>query len=149
AADSSRLYNCIFIGLAIVTLVCEFTIARNLFHPPPLAVNSYLMDAPEYATKWTSNDPAEVIGITLRRPSDPPALLLGLTMPGDSIGLISKSPGEWRFRSQLARPTPVRFHQFYWPYWNAHSDSTGIALAPDPNGFATAILPAGSSIVDL
>ncbi|MFI5201583.1 MAG: hypothetical protein ACHQNE_04300, partial [Candidatus Kapaibacterium sp.] len=46
-AGTVPLLTCIFIGLAIVTLLCEFTIARNIFVRPPLATNSYLMDAPE------------------------------------------------------------------------------------------------------
>jgi hypothetical protein len=143
------LHTCAFIGLAIVTLLCEFTISRNLFTRPPLPINEYRMDAPEYAPKWASNDPHQVIGITLRRMGDPPALLLGLTMPGDSIVLLSRSPIESHFSLHLDRATPVRFHQFYWPYCKLIKDSTEISLAPDPNGFATALLPAGNSIIIL
>ncbi|HET6402414.1 MAG TPA: hypothetical protein VFH95_13590 [Candidatus Kapabacteria bacterium] len=143
------IYLCAIIGLATVTLLCEFTISRNLFTRPPLPINSYLMDAPEYAPKWASSDPAEVIGITLRRMDDPPAVLLGLTMPGDSISLRSKSPIESHFIVHLDRATPVRFHQFYWPYWKAFADTLELSLRPDPNGFATALLPAGNSIITL
>ena len=148
-AGIAPLRNWIFIGFAIVTILCEVTIARNIFIRPPLAINSYLMDAPEYAPKWASSDPAEVIGITLRRMDDPPAVLLGLTMPGDSISLLSSSPNLLRFISDLSRPTPARFHQFYWPYWKAYADSKEFTMRPDPNGFATALLPAGNSIVSL
>src|SRR5665213_7904 len=37
---TAPLRNCIFIGLAIVTLLCEFTISRNLFTRPPLPINA-------------------------------------------------------------------------------------------------------------
>jgi hypothetical protein len=133
----------IFIGLALITILSELTLSRNLFIRPPLPINSFRMDAPEYATKWASSDPSEVIAIAQRRLSDPPAILLGLTLSGDTVALTSKSPNEWKFSAKLDRAAPVRFHQFYWPYWKLYKDSIEIPLAPDPNGFATAELPAG------
>ena len=142
-ATRSSLRNSILIGLALVTLASELTISRNLFRRPPLPINSYLMDAPEYATKWASNDPSEVIGITLRRMSDPPAVLLGLTAPADSIYLLSRTPTEWRFEANVSQPTPVRFHMFYWPYWEAFIGSAPRRVTPDPNGFMTVLLPPG------
>jgi hypothetical protein len=142
-AGTAPLHINIIIGLALITLLSELTLSRNILSHPPLPINSYRMDAPEYAPKWTSDDPSEVIGITQRRMSDAPAILLGFTMPDDSVTLISKSPTEWRFKVQLSREASVRFHQFYWPYWKVQKDSTEISLAPDPNGLATALLPVG------
>ncbi len=103
------------------------------------------MDAPEYAPKWTSNDPDEVIGITERRMSDPPALLLGLHLAGRFYhSSFQKLPDQVEFFcSFAARQFPLRFHQFYWPYWKLYKDSIAIPLSPDANGFATAELPAG------
>jgi hypothetical protein len=149
AKGDSKWANCILIGLALITLLSELTLSRNLFSHPSLPINSYRMDAPEYASKWTSDDPNEVIAITQRRMADPPAVLLGFNMPDDSVILISKSSTEWRFKVQLSRETQVRFHQFYWPYWKLHRDSTEIPLAPDPNGFATALLPSGQYTITL
>ena len=145
----SKLVNCILIGLALVTLLSELTLSRNIFSHPPLPINAYRMDAPEYAPKWTSDDPNEVIAITQRRMSDASAVLLGITMPNDSVALISKLPTEWRFKVQLSRETQIRFHQYYWPYWKLHRDSTDIPLAPDPNGLASALLPAGQYAINL
>jgi hypothetical protein len=145
----SKAINCIFIGLALITLLSELTLSRNIFSHPPLPINAYRMDAPEYAPKWTSNDPNEVIGITERRMSDAPAVLLGFNMPGDSVAIISKSPTEWIFKVQLAREASIRFHQFYWPYWRLHRDTTEITLAPDPNGLASTLLPAGQYSIAL
>ncbi len=141
--------HCVLIGLALVTILSELTLSRNIFIRPPLPINSFRMDAPEYATKWASTDPYEVIGVTQRRMSDPPAILLGLTLPGDSIGLISKAPTEWKFSVRLDRAASVRFHQFYWPYWKLYKDSNEIPLTPDPNGFVNAELPAGNYSISL
>ncbi len=149
AKDKTNITNCILIGLALITILSELTLSRNLFLRPQLPINSFRMDAPEYAPKWTSNDPSEVLGITLRRMSDPPIVMLGLTMPDDTIALQSKSPIEWNFSVRLQRTTPVRLHQFYWPYWKLYKDSTEIPLAPDPNGFASAELPAGQYLIAL
>jgi hypothetical protein len=142
-APQSKWTSCIFIFLAILTIVSELTISRNMFQRPPLAINSYLNDAPEYAPKWEADDPSEVIGITRRRMSDAPATLLGLTLSGDTITLERKSVTQWNFHVHLNRQTPVRIHQFYWPYWKLWNGSTELALAPDVNGFATADFPAG------
>jgi len=141
--NDSSWSNSIIIGLALITLLSELTLSRNIFSRPTLPINAYRMDAPEYAPKWASNDPNEVIAITQRRMSDVQAVLLGLTMPDDSVFLISKSPTEWRFKVRLSRETQVRFHQFYWPYWKLYRDSTEITVMPDPNGLATSLLPAG------
>jgi hypothetical protein len=145
----TSIVHCVIIGLALTTILSELTLSRNIFVRPPLPINSFRMDAPEYAPKWASNDPYEVIGIAKRRMSDPPAILMGLTLPGDSIGLVSRSPVEWKFSVKLDRAVPVRFHQFYWPYWKLYKDSTEILLAPDPNGFTSAELPAGQYSLSL
>ncbi len=147
--NKSNIIHCILIGLALITILSELTLSRNIFVRPPLPINSFRMDAPEYTPKWTSNDPDEVIGITQRRMSDPPALLLGLTMPGDSVALISKNPTQWNCSVILHRTVPVRFHQFYWPYWKLYKGSTEIPLTPDANGFATTELPAGQYMIAL
>jgi hypothetical protein len=139
----TKIVHCVIIGLALTTILSELTLSRNLFVRPPLPINSFRMDAPEYAPKWASSDPNEVIGITLRRMSDPPALLLGLTAVNDSISLTSRNPERSNFTVRLERPATARFHQFYWPYWKLYKDSTEIPMSPDPNGFATAELPAG------
>jgi hypothetical protein len=149
AKDQNKLIQCVLIGLALITILSELTLSRNIFVRPPLPINSFRMDAPEYSTKWSSSDPYEVIGVTQRRMSDPPAILLGLTLPGDSIGLISKSPTEWKFSVKLDRAVSVRFHQFYWPYWKLYKDSSEIPLTSDPNGFANAELPSGNYSISL
>ncbi len=141
--DKSNAMSCVLIGLALATILSELTLSRNLFVRPPLPINSFRVDAPEYAPKWAADDPNEVIGIAKRRISDPPAILLGLTNPGDSITLFSKKSTQWSFSVQLQQPVPVRFHEWYWPYWKLYKDSAEIPLSPDPNGFATAELPAG------
>jgi hypothetical protein len=81
--------------------------------------------------------------------SDAPAVLLGFNMPGDSVVLISKTPAEWLFKVQLSREASIRFHQFYWPYWKLHRDTTEIPLASDPNGLVAALLPAGQYSIAL
>jgi hypothetical protein len=145
--QSTRAFLAIF--LSIVTLLGAISISRHVAETIRVTPNPYRIDAPEYAPRWTSNDLHEVIGIVRRRSSDPPALLLGLTMPGDSMTLLSRTPREWRFFAKLSRSTPVRFHHFYWPYWKAYADSTEIALSPDPNGFATGQLAAGHFLITL
>ncbi len=147
--ERGSIQACVVIGLALVTILSELTIARNLFVPASPAVTWFHTDAPEYAPKWASNDPGEVIGIALRRASDPAAVLLGLTMPGDTVALQSRTATEWRFASKLSRPTSVRFHLFYWPFWKARTDSAQIVLEADPNGFLQAVLPAGQSEIHL
>jgi hypothetical protein len=121
-------------------------LSRNLFVRPPLPINAYRTDAPEYAPKWAANNPEEVIAITQRRMSDPPATILGLAMPGDTIREVSHLPELWTFDVKLQRTASVRFHQFYWPLWHAiRADSVSIPdLRPDPNGFATLNTPAGN-----
>ena len=147
--NSSSIQNCAIIGLAVVTIISALTISRNIFSHPPLSINSYLNDAPEYAPKWAASDPGEVMGITLRRMNDSPAVLLGLTSPNDSIKLISKKPQERNFSVHLAQQTSVRFHQWCWPHWKLYRDSSEIAITSDPNGFAMAELSSGSYNVKL
>ena len=135
---------CFAIALAVVTLFCELTIGRNILLRPPLPLNTYRMDAPEYAPISTPNNPYEVIGLTQRWAADSSVVALGFTLPSDSIHLSAKHPTEWNFSTSLSRETPVRFHMLYWPYWRAFRGQDPIALKPDVNGCSTAILPVGS-----
>ncbi len=147
--ENTKIVHCVIIGLALITVLSELTLSRNIFVRPPLPISSFRMDAPEYAPKWTSNDPYEVIGITKRRMSDPPVVLLGLTMPTDSITQVSKSQTAWNFSVSLNEAASIRFHQFYWPYWKLYRGSVEIPVTPDPNGFATAEIPAGEYSISL
>ncbi len=147
--ERHSLVHCTIIGLALVSLLSELTLSRNLFAQPRLPINAYRMDAPEYATKWAANDPNEVLGITLRWMNEPTVVPLGITMPGDSINLVSHTAIDKDYHVHLARQTPVRFHQFYWPYWRINRAREEIVTTPDPNGFATAVLPAGDYLITL
>ena len=140
-----KIIPCVLIGLSIVTILGEIVLSRNLIWRPPLAITSYRTDAPEYVPKWASNDPSEVITTTQRRMSDPPATMLGLVMPGDTVREISHNPVLDTFEVNLQRPTQVRFHQFYWQLWYAVGIDSALqsALQPDANGLATLNLPAG------
>jgi hypothetical protein len=139
----------IVIALALVTLLAEVGLSRNLFIQPAPSIDSFRMDAPEYAPGWTSNDPSEVITIARRRMTDPMATLLGLSMPGDTVVLQKKLSDTTIFTASLSRITSVRFHLFFWPNWKLARDSMEIPLRPDPNGFAMASLPAGEYVLRL
>ena len=132
------------IALASVTLFGEASLSQEFALHPKLPFDRYRIDAPEYAPKWTPSDANVVRVLAYKYIDDPPAVLLGLTFPSDSVKLLSRTSKEWTFNAQLSRETPVRFRQFYWPYWQAFRGSDTITLQPDALGFATALLPAGS-----
>jgi hypothetical protein len=134
----------ILIALAAITLFGEARLSQEFALHPKLPFDRYRIDAPEYAPKWTPSDANVVRVLAYRHIDDPPAIPLGLTFPGDSIQLLSRTPKEWIFHARLSRNTPVRFHQFYWPYWKAFRGSDTVVVRPDSIGFATAMLPSGS-----
>ncbi len=145
----SRIVLLAISGLAIVTIVGEFRLSNEFWLNRPIPINAYRMDAPEYQPIWTDSNPYAVWSYARWHFDDPPATLLGLTNPGDTLRLLDRTSASMKFQSHLTRATGVRFHLFYWPYWSARADTSNLRVFPDPNGIATAFLPAGNYILTL
>ncbi len=143
AVRPAKMLSFVIVGIAVVTLIGEARNAKLFIMHPYLPYDMYRIDAPEYHPAWTSDDPEVVKAFAQQHIGDPPAILLGLTTPGDSIAAVRRAPDAMAFAVHLARATPVRLHLFYWPYWRATRDTTVIELQPDPNGIAIANLPSG------
>ncbi|MDP4200717.1 MAG: hypothetical protein Q8922_08835 [Bacteroidota bacterium] len=156
AVRASIVLSWLLVGLAIVTVIGEARLATTFIVHPLLPYDRYRIDAPEYHPVWCSNDPGEIKAIAMFRIGDPPAMLLGLTPTEDSIVRIAQDADAMTFHVHLTQPAPARFHLFYWPYWKltiwdsvAGRGPNVASLQPDPNGIATASLPAGDYRLDL
>ena len=145
----ARVMSAIMIGLALITIAGAIRLSNDFFLHLKLPLDAYRIDAPEYQPAWVPNDPEIIYAYARHHIGDPPAMLLGLTGPRDSIALIHGTPTTITFQVHLTRPAPARFHLFYWPYWKAMKGSAKIALFPDPLGIATANLPSGNYRLEL
>jgi hypothetical protein len=137
------------IAMSFVTLFCVFRISNEFVLKRQLAFDRYRDDAPEYHPVWIPDDISTVHSVAHVRIDESPAMLMGLTMPGDQIKLTALASARREFSVHLSGATPVRFHLFYWPYWKLFCDGQLVALAPDANGFATANLPSGDHMLVL
>lgn len=131
------------IALAVVTIFGGVRLSNEFVLHRALAFDRYRIDAPEYHPIWIPNDTTEVKAVAQLRIDEAPAMILGLTMPGDYIRLLSRTATAYRFNIHLSERAPVRFHLFYWPYWKLSCNGEPIHVQADPNGFATAYLPVG------
>ena len=127
-----------------MTLITILRMSNKLWLHPKIPWNADRISTPDYIPKWGPGDLHGLEALVRSHAGEPPAMIMGLTDSLDLVRLTASSPIEHSFDVRLTKATPVRFHLFYWPYWKVQSGTIAIDLRPDPDGFATALLPSGS-----
>ncbi len=142
ALRSSRRSDCILWALMLITIITSLISARNIFRSDiPPALDSYRMDAPEYAPRWASANVKEVLRVT-HTESRKDYVQLDTKHPGDTL-VVHREGGSYTICSHLADSSRIRLCIFYYPMWDLRSSGLELIPSADSNGFLQATFPAG------